>query len=541
MDPEEAMEEEPQVKRPQEDEDMWLYGEDAAAEMQSEAAAREIASRPPPVVVSEVINEVVEEPASVEKSPSPPPAPVSEQAAEQLVPEQEEEVKEQDEEEQNQLEAMFGDNVADGEPVLQSEETNGHVPDAEVEPENEANGDEDRNGEAEDDSDDDDDDDDDIQVTIGDIKSTTPGFPFGTGPVNLNITKRGPAAFAGQAAGNAAGIKGKGATLDFDTVGTFNDQEIYDVNLDSMDEKPWRKPGADITDYFNYGFTEDTWKIYCERQKRLRTEVTTGGSGSGMSLPMPQGAMPNANKPFIPGKPGESPIINLGSIVNENSKYSAALGPIRKAGPPPGRKASGTIDVIGGSGGQGPSVLPSRRPPDAEDGFSITVLGGRPPLGPPGMPLGPMGLGPPPLGPHGMSGPPPPGMLPGMPPGMPGGPPPWMGPPPLGFPPFGLPPPFNQMPDDMDRGDKPRGRDPHRGHPLDDRREIIIKQEPGTYPRHGSRVQVEDRAKRSRSRSRPRSPSSTRSRDRRRRSRSRESSRKHYGGDREAERKRSHR
>lgn len=35
-------------------------------------------------------------------------------------------------------------------------------------------------------------------------------------------------------------------------------------------------PGADITDYFNYGFTEETWKAYCEKQKLLRTE-TTGG------------------------------------------------------------------------------------------------------------------------------------------------------------------------------------------------------------------------------------------------------------------------
>ena len=33
-------------------------------------------------------------------------------------------------------------------------------------------------------------------------------------------------------------------------------------------------PGADITDYFNYGFTEDTWKQYCEKQRRLRMEIS---------------------------------------------------------------------------------------------------------------------------------------------------------------------------------------------------------------------------------------------------------------------------
>lgn len=28
--------------------------------------------------------------------------------------------------------------------------------------------------------------------------------------------------------------------------------------------------GADLSDYFNYGFNEETWKAYCEKQKRLR-------------------------------------------------------------------------------------------------------------------------------------------------------------------------------------------------------------------------------------------------------------------------------
>ena len=38
--------------------------------------------------------------------------------------------------------------------------------------------------------------------------------------------------------------------------------------------------GADLSDYFNYGFNEDTWKAYCEKQKRLRMglEVSTVGA-----------------------------------------------------------------------------------------------------------------------------------------------------------------------------------------------------------------------------------------------------------------------
>ena len=36
-------------------------------------------------------------------------------------------------------------------------------------------------------------------------------------------------------------------------------------------------PGADISDYFNYGFNEITWSLYCEKQRRLR---------SGMDAPL---------------------------------------------------------------------------------------------------------------------------------------------------------------------------------------------------------------------------------------------------------------
>lgn len=28
--------------------------------------------------------------------------------------------------------------------------------------------------------------------------------------------------------------------------------------------------GADLSDYFNYGFNEDTFKAYCDKQKRIR-------------------------------------------------------------------------------------------------------------------------------------------------------------------------------------------------------------------------------------------------------------------------------
>jgi hypothetical protein len=40
---------------------------------------------------------------------------------------------------------------------------------------------------------------------------------------------------------------------------------VFDVDLETLEEKPWRRPGVDITDYFNFKFTEATWKQYCRQ------------------------------------------------------------------------------------------------------------------------------------------------------------------------------------------------------------------------------------------------------------------------------------
>ena len=40
-------------------------------------------------------------------------------------------------------------------------------------------------------------------------------------------------------------------------------------------EKPWRVPGTDQSDYFNYGFDEFTWASYCFKQKSMHEEIKT--------------------------------------------------------------------------------------------------------------------------------------------------------------------------------------------------------------------------------------------------------------------------
>lgn len=57
-------------------------------------------------------------------------------------------------------------------------------------------------------------------------------------------------------------------------VENLQDNNIYDFDLDTIKDKPWLKPGADITDYFNYGFTEKTWRKYCDMQRENRAFVS---------------------------------------------------------------------------------------------------------------------------------------------------------------------------------------------------------------------------------------------------------------------------
>lgn len=50
---------------------------------------------------------------------------------------------------------------------------------------------------------------------------------------------------------------------------------IFDVDIDTtFEEKPWKYPGADISDYFNFGIDEEKWKDYCKQLDQLRLEST---------------------------------------------------------------------------------------------------------------------------------------------------------------------------------------------------------------------------------------------------------------------------
>lgn len=166
--------------------------------------------------------------------------------------------------------------------------------------------------------------DDDINVVIRDFKSTGPSY---------SIKQRSSALASSTApTDKQKQAPGKFSIDEFESVGTIAGVQAHEFSIDSLEEKPWRKPGADITDYFNYGFNEDTWRAYCERQKQMRLNE------SGVGLQSLSANLNNSNS-------GGNRIV---SGSNEGGGFGQG-GFMRRGGPPPFRK-TGHIDVIGSNG-----------------------------------------------------------------------------------------------------------------------------------------------------------------------------------------------
>ncbi|KAM9742368.1 pre-mRNA 3'-end-processing factor FIP1 isoform 5-T5 [Dama dama] len=297
--------------------------------------------------------------------------------------------------------------------------------------------------ETEDDSDSDsDDDEDDVHVTIGDIKTGAPQYgSYGTAPVNLNI-KTG-----GRVYGTTVGTKVKG--VDLDAPGSINGVPLLEVDLDSFEDKPWRKPGADLSDYFNYGFNEDTWKAYCEKQKRIRmglevipvTSTTNKITAEDCTMEVTPGAeIQDGRFNLFKVQQGRTGNAEKETALPSTKAEFTSPPSLFKTGLPPSRRLPGAIDVIGqtitisrvegrrrANENSNIQVLSERSATEVDNNFSKP-----PPFFPPGAP--PTHLPPPPFLP-----PPPtvstaPPLIP--PPGIP------ITVPPPGFPPPpGAPPP----------------------------------------------------------------------------------------------------
>lgn len=209
-------------------------------------------------------------------------------------------------------------------------------------------------GEDEDSDSDSDDDDDDVRVTIGDIKTGAPQYtPYGAPPVNLNIKTTSSRPY-GQVTTKLKGV-------DLDAPGNINGIPVLEVDVESFEEKPWRKPGADLSDYFNYGFNEDTWKAYCEKQKRLRMGLEVSAVGSVTSKITVQ-----------QGRTGNDKDLSSLPVHTSKAEFTAPVNIYKPSSSQVMRKSSGTIDVIGGQTATISRVEGRRR--HNLDGNNIQVL-----------------------------------------------------------------------------------------------------------------------------------------------------------------------
>lgn len=100
------------------------------------------------------------------------------------------------------------------------------------------------------------------------------------------------------------------------TTSTFG----YDIA--EMKQRPWAQPGAKLSDYFNYGFNEQSWRLYCRLQSegresllqkakdviqelQLSATVNPGGEGGAGGYGGGEGRYPGSHYPYQGGG-GES-------------------------------------------------------------------------------------------------------------------------------------------------------------------------------------------------------------------------------------------
>uniref|UniRef100_K3WAR0 Pre-mRNA polyadenylation factor Fip1 domain-containing protein n=1 Tax=Globisporangium ultimum (strain ATCC 200006 / CBS 805.95 / DAOM BR144) TaxID=431595 RepID=K3WAR0_GLOUD len=132
-------------------------------------------------------------------------------------------------------------------------------------------------GNDDDDDFDEDEDEEDIAIVLNnDSKGSKPTLRFTGGGANRYV--RG--SFVGGPQHVPAGAshlhhkQGEGDADGIDDLAMFGGRRTaFDVDIDMLEDKPWRKPGVDISDYFNYGFDEHSWREYAGRQLRLRRDL----------------------------------------------------------------------------------------------------------------------------------------------------------------------------------------------------------------------------------------------------------------------------
>ncbi|CAH8358740.1 unnamed protein product [Eruca vesicaria subsp. sativa] len=135
---------------------------------------------------------------------------------------------------------------------------------------------------------------------------------------------------------------------------------IFEVDIETFEEKPWRYQGVDITDYFNFGMNEESWKDYCKQLDQRRIETTmqsrirvyeSGRTDQGYDPDLP---------PELAAATGAQgvPVDSINLVKSDTAQVDSAKVPAHvRPSLPPGRP----IPVETGSG-ERPSSIDTRAP-----------------------------------------------------------------------------------------------------------------------------------------------------------------------------------
>ena len=155
------------------------------------------------------------------------------------------------------------------------------------------------------------------------VKITRPGTTPTAGAINIVAPKREPIV--------------RPPEIELDAIALLDGRSIIEQNLEELDPKPWRAPGADISEYFNYGFDEFTWTAYCQKQRQLREDYEPGKVMASMMPDPMMGMMP----PGMPGMPPMDPAqmaMMMGGMmppVDHNSPVPSGFAPQAQQQAPP--------------------------------------------------------------------------------------------------------------------------------------------------------------------------------------------------------------
>ncbi|XP_061365832.1 FIP1[V]-like protein [Gastrolobium bilobum] len=168
--------------------------------------------------------------------------------------------------------------------------------------------------------------------------------------------------------GSSAAGRGFGSGLEFTLP---SHKTIFDVDVESFEEKPWKYPNVDASDFFNFGLNEDSWKDYCKQLEQLRLEST-------MQSKIRVYESGRTEQEYDPDLPPELaaatgihdvPVENANSMKSDVGQSDVMKGSGRLRPPLPTGRA---IQVEGGYGERLPSV--DTRPPRIRDSDAVIEI-----------------------------------------------------------------------------------------------------------------------------------------------------------------------